>query len=246
MYCNISEPVQDVFPLNTTWINEQQKLWVEGKELSILVVGRSGTGKSTLINWLFGRKEEQKLLKLFNEKKRTFVSENLTIEDVPLLLMFWNSPKPADVDSVEAEAVRDVDLIVYTLKMSEPRFQPEDVTIMRTLVDIFGTGFLNKAVFVLTFANQVGSVEMHELKRNKGVFESKMDSWKNLTIEKLETISGVKKLGSIPSIVAVGCSTEPMLFDKDWTTEVLKAFLSQLEDANHPALVKICKQHFVH
>ena len=206
------------------------------------MVGRASTGKSTLINWLLDRKEERK--KKLGQKKTVFISETLTINSVPLLLISWNSPKLLDLNSTEMETVKDVDLIVYTLKMNDARFQPEDITIMRNLVEIFGADFYKKTVFVLTYANLVGFIDKHKLKMNKETMEIKKSEWRNMTIAKLEVVSDVKKESIAISIVTAGHSTQPILFDKHWPTEVLKAFLSQLEDIDHPAFIKICEQHF--
>lgn len=235
-----SHDSSELFLLSKTWINEQQKLWEGSEGLTILVVGRAGTGKSTLINGLFSVEEEQKKPTSFNQNKPPFVAKKHVINKVPLSLMFWNSPKE---NSNEVEKVKDVDLIVYTLKMSDPRFQPEDKKIMRILVEIFGTGFFNKTVFALTFANKVGFVDTHgKHQRNKETIETKKSEWKNMIMATLKELSDAE-LGSIP-VVTVGHRSEPVLFDKLWLTEMLKAFLLQLKEGKHPALVKICEQHF--
>ena len=177
------------------------------------------------------------------EKKPAFKSETLTINSVPLLLMSWSSPKLSDLNSTEMETVKDVDLIVYTLKMDDATFQPKDITMMCNLVEIFGADFYKKAVFVLTNANKVGSLDKNNKHIiNKEIMETKKNEWRRTTIVKLEEVCGVK-LESIPFVPA-GHSDIKMLFDKHWPTEVLRAFLSQLEDVNYPALVKICEQQF--
>ena len=236
----IGKPRHDEILLDRTWINEQKKSWVEGRGLSILMVGRVSTGKSTLINLLLGRKKETKMR--LGEKK-PFKSETLTINSVPLLLMSWSSPKLSDLNSTEMETVKDVDLIVYTLKMDDARFQPKDITMMCNLVEIFGADFYKKTVFVLTNANKVGSLDKYSRHiMNKEIMETKKSEWRRTTIVKLEEVCGVK-LESI-LFVPAGHSDIKMLFDKHWPTEVLRAFLSQLEDVNYPALVKICEKQF--
>ena len=236
----IGKPRHDDF-LDRTWINEQKKSWVEGRGLSILMVGRISTGKSTLINLLLGRKKETKMR--LGEKKPAFKSETLTINSVPLLLMSWSSPKLSDLNSTEMETVKDVDLIVYTLKMDDAHFQPKDITMMCNLVEIFGADFYKKAVFVLTNANKVGSLDKNSKRiMNKEIMETKKSEWRRMTIVKLEEVCGLK-LESIPFVPA-GHSDMKILFGKHWPTEVLRAFLSQLEDVNYPALVKICEQQF--
>ena len=234
------EPRQDELLLNRTWINEQKKSWVDGRGLSILMVGRSATGKSRLINWFLGRKEKKKMK--LGQKKPAFVSETLTIKSVPLLLMSWSSPKLSDLNSTEIQTVKDFDLIVYTLKLDDARFQLEDITMMCNLVEIFGADFYKKAVFVLTNANKVGSLDKNNKHiMNKEIMETKKNEWRRVTIAKLKRMCGVK-LESIPFVPA-GHSDMKMLFGKHWPTEVLRAFLSQLEDVNYPAFVKICEQH---
>ena len=237
----IGKPRHDEILLDRIWINEQKKSWVEGRGLSILMVGRVSTGKSTLINLLLGRKKETKMK--LGKKKTPFKSETLTINSVPLLLMFWSSPKLSDLNSTEMETVKDVDLIVYTLKMDDAHFQPKDITMMCNLVEIFGADFYKKTVFVLTNANKVGSLDKNNKHIiNKEIMATKKSEWRRMTIAKLKSACGVK-LESIPFVPA-GHSDMKMLFDKHWPTEVLRAFISQLEDAYYPALVKICEHQF--
>jgi predicted GTPase len=53
------------------------------------------------------------------------------------------------------EKCKDVDLILYTVKMTDERMHDDDVRAMRKLTIAFGEQFWSRAAIVLTFANQV-------------------------------------------------------------------------------------------
>lgn len=61
-----------------------------GNGLSILVMGKHGTGKSTLIQGLFGKVVERKGRRNFDVPSVTM--SYLSIDGVPLSITFWNSP----------------------------------------------------------------------------------------------------------------------------------------------------------
>ena len=233
-YSSLPRPVPppDVFPLNNTWIGLQQALWVEGQGLTVLVVGRSGTGKLTLMNWLLGREDEENSMKSFNEKKPTdhltVYSNNVTVNNVPLSLVYWNSPNKEDLAS---ETIEGFDLIVYTLKMNDQRFKPKDTELLHLMGETFGASFFRRAVFVLTYANQVGSVENNKFETSREILADKVAMWRK----------AAEQVAAVPvRVVPAGHFNKPKLFGKHWPTEVLKAFLSKLEDVDYPSFLKIC------
>lgn len=209
--------------------------------LSILIVGRAGTGKSTLINGLIGREEEEELI---SEKYSSFKFESLNINGMPLALMFWNSPKQQDADSGEIkQRIEKVDLVMYVLRMDDTRIRPQDSTILRTLSRVFGRTLWSKAMFVLTFANKVEYLDgRHIPRRTKEYLNKKTLHWESFIHECLSQ-EGLPEVAirDIP-IVPVGHYSDLMMFEgEDWTVLFVDSILKRLRKEVRPALLKICK-----
>lgn len=141
----------------------------EREELDILIVGRSGTGKSTLIGSLFGSGEvERRVMEDFGVPSVTVA--NLVAEGMAVKALFWNSPGVYDGTSNEhikkmKDLLSSIDLVVYTLRMDETRMRPEDIEIMQKLTQAFGSSLWRMGILVLTFANRVSYLDDHQTMR---------------------------------------------------------------------------------
>ena len=130
----------------------------ENKELRILVTGKTGQGKSTLINGLLG---VQVAKEGAGAKRCTTEVEVFTqkIDDIPVTV--FDSPGLQDNTENEAEYIQkmqdkcqQLSLVLYCTKMTNTRLGNDDKNAMMKLTKAFGEGFWNYAVFVLTFANK--------------------------------------------------------------------------------------------
>ena len=134
-----------------------QKAWANQRELRILVTGKTGQGKSTLINGILGT--QVAIQGAHAARCTTTVTEyNKRIRGVPVTV--FDSPGLQDRTVNEEEYIqgmrdkcKELSLVVYCTKMINPRLTDDDKNAMLKLTKAFGEGFWNYAVFVLTFAN---------------------------------------------------------------------------------------------
>ena len=129
-----------------------RKAW---RELRILITGKSGQGKSTLVNTMFGDKvvaEGARAIRCTTECGM-FVK---TIHGVPVKV--FDSPGLQDHTANEEEYIQSMrdqlSLVLYCTKMINPRLTDDDKHAMVKLTKAFGEKFWEYAVFVLTFANK--------------------------------------------------------------------------------------------
>ena len=127
-------------------------------ELRILVTGKTGQGKSALINGILG-----------DEIAREGASAEACTTQVEMYkkvinnvaIKVFDSPGLQDRKTNEdkyIQSMRDncqeLSLVLYCTKMTNTRLTDDDKNTMRKLTEAFTENFWNCAIFVLTFANK--------------------------------------------------------------------------------------------
>lgn len=170
--------------------------------LNILVTGRTGTGKSTLINGLLGMKMEDKddwalestvtegcgqvRLKAHSKKKGRY---KVTVWDSRGLLDGADPQEQAKSLEEMVKECSEVDLKLLCINMNQRRFIPSsehnsDIKAMKKLTETFKKNkknFWKNSMIVLTFANKVkfrsGRDMTEQQQAEMGLFTRRLQIW---------------------------------------------------------------------
>lgn len=154
-YVNLSE-------VNFNTINREQLNFAfeRGDKLRILIVGRTGTGKSTLVNGLIGQKIAE---------EGGFSTSGTTVKVIPYKIFISgvevtliDSPGLQDGTENEDKYLKemkccDVDLVIFAIRITDSKFvhRNPDAIAMTKMTESFGVTVWKKALVVLTHANAV-------------------------------------------------------------------------------------------
>ena len=139
----------------------------EKKKLKILVCGKTGTGKSTLLNTLLGQTVFETggpATKTVGPVTTEVKSVRTDIQDV--LLEIFDSPGLQDCTDNDRKYLddmrkkcKDFCLILYCIDMATARWDDKDSKTIELLTKTFGQEMWKKAILVLTKANTVMPTE---------------------------------------------------------------------------------------
>ena len=229
----------------------------KSKDINILVTGKTGVGKSTLVNGIVGREVAKQGDSL--DPETCEVTAHTTREG-DITVNVFDSPGLQDGTKNEAKYLADmkqkcadVDLVVYCMRMSETQV-PEggpDMKAIKLLNETFGHDMWKNTVFLLTFANDV--VELAKLEayddpeKQQKYFDKQLQSWEALIRERLCTTVEVpndivKKMIIIPA----GHKNKPLLPDSasvagesHWLSRVWLKALGVTKPQAQLALIKL-------
>jgi len=219
--------------------------------VSIVVAGKIGTGKSSLINSINGSDIATEGEAQSSQLKSYPVQVEMITNDVHARrkvvgVTFWDSPGIGNIFSDEkeiitllAEKCSETDLLLYCLDMRQ-RLSKDDVKGITQLTEALGPELWKNAAFVLTFSNEVkpppGSNE--DLAKH---FKDTFLSWNDAIGQLLrERLSVPEEIIRDISIVPTGYHQKSPPDRSDWFTPFWReAFCKVKESAHHLISVNI-------
>ena len=222
----------------TQWISSS-------KSVRILVTGKTGVGKSTLVNALVGEYVAKEGDTLDPETQHV---ERNSLKMSGVDVTFWDTPGLQDGTRREgvylkemSEQCKDVDLVVYCARMDEARFREEDYEAIKNLTKAFGPELWTNVVVVLTFANMVRPMRVrNDPEKVREFFLSRLLQWEK-KIREVVGNSGVEPetAGNLP-VIPAGYEDDPSLPDReDWLGTFWFECLKRMKGRAQPAMLKI-------
>ena len=219
-----------------------EKILKEAASLRLLMTGRTGTGKSTLINGLLGMKMEDddsayesdgiegpgQLRSQSHHKKRGRI--NVTVFDSRGLLDGTDEREQAKSLREMVDKCSDVDLKFLCIDMSQRKFvlggldDNLDIVAMKKLTEAFGVGFWENLMIILTFANKLEKrlSRSQQTKEQKAeAFINKLEEWEKRIRLALVEAGAPQAIAKSVKVVPAGHYKNPTLPDrKFWLSDL--------------------------
>lgn len=213
------------------------------KEIAVLVAGKMGNGKSTLVNALIGKQVVKVPEFVITEGDTKKVTPYECVGNDTVIKVYDTPGLQDDSDSRDTEYIAEMrracpgyDLSLLCVKMSDTRLTHNcgDVITMKVLSEAFSkenSDYWKKTVIVLTMANalpQLTLVQKAEEKEAK--FRECFDHWKKTIRDALvKQLSVPDSIAKIVPIVPAGHYNMPHLFGQQyWLSNLWLHCLSKM------------------
>ena len=212
--------------------------------VNILIAGKVGTGKSSLINSIIGstsdvaKEGQSQTTQLDSHLAEVKVTTNDAYAKTKAIgVTFWDSPGIGNVFSNEemlftqlAKKYSETDLLLYCLDMRQ-RLSKDDVKGITRLTETLGSELWKNAVFVLTFANEVKPPPGSSVDRVKH-FKDTLQSWQDVIARLLrERLSVPEEIIKHTTIVPTGYRQHPPPDRSDWLTPFWRQAFDRIQES---------------
>ena len=246
--------------LSSTELNRMVEETVEmmrrADKFEILTAGKTGTGKSTLVNGLVGRKvAEVSELVCRTGLTTELVAHRARIKGLDVTV--YDSPGLQDGTDNEDRYLEEIalqcggrDLVLYCISMLNPRFVVDnmDIRAMKKLTERFGSRFWTNTIIVLTFANAAVSTFLADVPKAEKAekFADLHRKWDQLIKTALVEEAGVEvDIANNISVVPAGHRKRSLPGHSYWLSDLWEECLNAIPSVEgRVALVKLSSGRF--
>lgn len=138
------------------------------KPIEILIMGPTGVGKSSLINFLMNKEvaptsDDKTGTNNVNMYETEFYGFDFRIYDSPGLFDYGNENTDDEIIKMIVSRGPQLNILLLCYDLSAPRIRREDNELKNTVVDAFGSKILNYVLIVYTKANLIDEAKVKNL-----------------------------------------------------------------------------------
>ena len=198
----------------------------------LFVFGKTGAGKSSLINTLLnsqvaregaGLRSQTKQVEAYTGNSSLEMLQT-TVNDVPVVL--WDSPGLNDPYISGDETLRtikdncqDADLFVYNIQITQSRMGQDDFDSVAELTNALGKGIWKRALFALTFANQLKTRSSSRESDDAKMLKERVSEWKEVLQDAVERAGLSRDQAAEIPIVPTSYRQIPLPGVPDWNND---------------------------
>ena len=194
-------PVQcasNIVTMLENWLN---------KGFTILVTGKMGTGKTTLVWGLTGWKSNTSEDDVNTLKRHTTAKKAYYVKQDRIKFTLYDTPglKDEPGGTNDPKYLKDMDMpdvLIFTMKMNDHKFQQEDMETITAISNAFGWKIWRRAMFLLTFANTVKNPDSNKTRKNEVYFNRRRDEFADTVTDVLEDLSTEEDVANQITVLA--------------------------------------------